>query len=204
MAFTVTRPAGNVGTDSVAYARALARQGQDIGRVARVPDPGNAVRRWVPAWDSREAAERFAECLREESGDDGWRVEASDAEPSEGPLGPVVLQLIQRSDGLVFLLHPLSGNMIRSAFPDATPALTNAFVSEEAWVRFSQKHGGLVKLVDQVAPVLTGLDPAQLAGLGYAIVDAEDDRTWHYQPPRDAAPGHAPPGGVAAVAVAVV
>ena len=53
----------------------------------------------------------------------------TDAPASNGPFGPVLIQLVRRSDGLAWMLHPLSLAMIREAFAGATPAVTSALIN---------------------------------------------------------------------------
>jgi hypothetical protein len=70
-------------------------------------------------WDSEEKARAFADKLNKRTRDDAWRVIKVDAPPSKGPMGPLIVQVGRRANGLVFALHPLSRAMIQSAFPDA-------------------------------------------------------------------------------------
>lgn len=191
MGFTVTRPVGTKDAEFEAYVRLLRQQGKELGNLPRVPDPENPKRRWVYVWDTQQEAQHFADELKEETGYNGWRVEPTAAPPSNGPFGPVLFQLARRSDGLVLALHPLSLAMIREAFPKAPPAATNAFVNRETWNDFQQTQGSLSDLVETVIPSLTGLSMDQLTDLGYAVIDADDDRTWVYVPPAGAANGPA-------------
>jgi hypothetical protein len=189
MGFVVTRPGGTKDVEFEAYARLLRQQGKDLGNLPRVPDPENPKRRWVYVWNTEREAEQFANELNEETGNGAWRVVPSAAPPSNGPFGPVLIQLARRSDGLVFALHPLSLAMIREAFPNAAPATTNAFIDVQTWDDFQKTQGRLVDLVREIAPSLTGLTQDQLTDLGYAVLDAETDRTWVYAPPRSVAQG---------------
>ena len=183
MGFTVTLPGGTKDSEFEAYARLLRQGGKELGKLPRVPDPEDPRRRWAYVWSTQEDAQRFADELRAETGVRGWRVEPTAAPPSEGPFGPVLFQLARRSDGLVLALHPLSRAMIREAFPDTTPGATNAFISLQTWNDFLTTHGTLQSLVEGVIPSLTGLDLGKLNELGYAVIDADMDRTWVYVPP---------------------
>jgi hypothetical protein len=188
MGFTVTRPGGTKDAEFEAYARLLRQQGKDLGNLPRVPDPVNPGRRWVYVWNGQEEAQQFADELNEETGDGVWRVEPTAAPASNGPFGPVLIQLARRSDGLVFALHPLSLVMIREAFPGARPSARNAVIDIQTWNDFLKTQGSLGALVEGIAPSLTGLNKDQLTDLGYAVIDADSDRTWVYVPPAGVAP----------------
>ena len=189
MGFTVTRPVGTKDAEFEAYARLLRQQGKDLGNLPRVPDPENPRRRWVYVWNTQEEAHRFVEELQEQTGDNGWRVVPTAAPPSNGPFGPVLFQLARRSDGSVLALHPLSLAMIREAFPDATPGAANAIINTQIGNDFLKTQGSLSDLVEEIAPSLTGLSMDQLTDLGYAVIDADTDRTWIYVPPASVAQG---------------
>jgi hypothetical protein len=191
MGFVVTRPMGTKDAEFEAYARLLRQQGKDLAKLPRVPDPKNPRRRWVYVWDSRQEAQQFADELNEQTGNGAWFVETTEAPPREGAFGPVLIQLARRSDGLAFALHPLSAALIRTAFPDAKPATTNAFIDIQTWKDFQKAQGKLGDLVEEIAPSLTGLDKGQLTELGYAVIDADDDRTWVHVPPAGVAQGQA-------------
>jgi hypothetical protein len=183
MGFTVTKPVGTRDAEFEAYVRLLRQQGKDLANLPRVPDPENPTRRWVYVWNTQEEAQQFADELKEQTGDNGWHVKPTAAPPSKGPFGPVLIQLARRSDGLVFALHPLSRAMIQDAFPDLLPGATNAFVNMQTWNDFLRSHGELTNLAAEIVPSLTGLNREQLTELGYAVIDADNDRTWVYVPP---------------------
>jgi hypothetical protein len=189
MGFTVTRPPGTKDAEFEAYVRLLRQQGKDLGNLPRVPDPANPTRRWVYVWGTKEEAQQFADELQKETGDNGWRVEPTAAPPSNGPFRPVLFQLARRSDGSVLALHPLSLAMIREAFPDARPGAANAIINTQTWNDFLTTQGRLTDLVEEIAPSLTGLSMEQLTDLGYAVIDADTDRTWLYVPPASVAEG---------------
>src|SRR5947209_9514975 len=131
MGFTVTRPVGAKDAAFEAYVRLLRQQGKDLANLPRVPDPENPRRRWVYVWNTQEEAQQFADELKEQTGDNGWRVEPTAAPPSNGPFGPVLFQLARRSDGSVLAMHPLSLAMIRAAFPDAKPGAAHAIMNKQ-------------------------------------------------------------------------
>lgn len=183
MGFTVTRPVGTRDAEFEAYVRLLRQQGKDLGKLPRVPDPQNPKRRWVYVWNTKEEAQQFADDLMEETGDNGWHVEPTAAQPSQGPFGPVLFQLARRSDGSVLALHPLSRALIREAFPEAKPGMANAILNAQTPNGSLKAPKGLTDLVDEIAPALTGLTMTQLTDLGYAVIDADTDQTWLYVPP---------------------
>ena len=191
MGFTVTRPTGTKDAEFEAYIRLLRQQGKDLGKLPRVPDPAAPHRRWVYVWNSAEEAQNFADELKERTGDAAWYVEQTAAPPSEGPFGPVLVQLARRADGLSFALHPLSRAMIHNGFPNVLPGVTNAFIDAQTWSDFLKTQGHLSDLVANVLPSLTGLNTDQLTDLGYAVLDADTDRTWVYVPPAGVVHNHA-------------
>lgn len=186
MGFTVTRPVGTKDAEFEAYVRLLRQRGVDLGNLPRVPDPENPRRRWVYVWNTREEAEEFAKELRGETGDAGWCVEQTTAPPSQGPFGPLLIQLARRSDGLVFALHPLGLALMRQAFPQVRPLVRDAFIDTKTWNDFQRTQGELSDLAEEVIPSLTRLSKEQLADLGYAVIDADTERTWVYVPPAGA------------------
>jgi hypothetical protein len=194
MGFTVTGPMGTKDAEFETYARLLRQQGKDLGNLPRVPDPENPERRWVYVWGIEEEARRFADELKEQSGVAGWRVEETATPPSNGPFGPILIQLARRSDGLVLTLHPLSLAMIREAYPEANPSATNTFINTQTWNDFLKTQGNLSDLLEEIVPILTGLSLNQLNDVGYAAIDADNDRTWVYVPPAGVAQSQARPG----------
>jgi hypothetical protein len=183
MGFVVTHPGGTKDAEFEAYARLLRQKGKDLGNLPRVPDPEDPKRRWAYVWSDEAEARRFAEELSAETGNGPWRVDSTATPPSHGPFGPILIQLARRADGLVFALHPLSLAMIRESFPQARPAATSSFIDPPAWNRFREAQRSLHDLVEEVGPTLTGLEKDQFIDLGYAVVDADTDRTWVYTPP---------------------
>ena len=187
MGFTVTRPVTQ-DSEFEMYARLLRQQGKDLGNLPRVSDPESPGRRWVYVWKKQDEAQQFADELKAQTGKTGWHVVPTAATPSNGPFGPLLIQLSRRSDGLVFALHPLSLALIREAFPTATPGVSNAFIDSETWNDFQVTHGGLESLVEEVLPALTGLSENDLVLVGYAVIDADTEQTCVYVPPAATVP----------------
>jgi hypothetical protein len=181
MGFTVYHEGGTKDAEFEAYARLLRQRGADLGKLPRVPEPATN-RRWLYVWNTREEAEAFARELKKRTGDRAWSVLELNAPISEGPLGPILIQLTRRGDGLSFTLHPLSLALIRSAFPQVGPT-TRTFIDTELWYDFLRTRGDLAELTRQIAPGLTGLQLEQLERLGYAVVDDDTDETLVYSPP---------------------
>jgi hypothetical protein len=193
MGFTVTGPMGTKDAEFETYARLLRQQGKDLGNLPRVPDPENPGRRWVYVWGVEAEARQFVDELKEQTGITGWRVEETAATPSSGPFGPVLIQLARRSDGLVLTLHPLSLAMIREAYPNTKPSATNTFINTQTWTDFLKTQGSLGDLLKEIVPILTGLGLNQLNDLGYAVIDADSNRTWAYVPPAGVAENQSRP-----------
>jgi hypothetical protein len=185
MAFTVSRNGGGTrDAEFEAYARLLRQQGVDLGRLPRVPEPGTA-RRWLYVWDSRDKAQAFADELTKRTRDNAWAVIEVAAPPSEGPMGPILVQVGRRANGLVFGLHPLSRAMIRSAFPDAKGTATTLSIQFETLEEFLAAHGSIEALAREVVPTLTGLKLPDLERLGYALIEEDTDRTLVFVRPGD-------------------
>jgi hypothetical protein len=186
MGFTVNHPGGTRDAEFQTYARLLRQRGVDLGKLPRVRDP-ITNRRWLYVWNTPEEARAFAEELKDQTGDPAWQVVEVNGSPSEGPLGPLVIQLVRQSDGLTFALHPLSRATIRSAFPQAVSATTYATIDLPTWADFKTTRGGLGDLVRELAPSLTGLSAAELDAVGYSVVDADTQETLLTVPPAVAA-----------------
>jgi hypothetical protein len=190
MGFTVTGPVGTKDAEFEAYARLLRQHGKHLGNLPRVPDPQNPRRRWVSVWDTEEEAQKFADELKEQTGDSAWYVAATAAPTSNGPFGPVLIQPARHPDGLSLALHPLSLAMIREAFADAAPAASSTFISTQTWHDFRKTRGDLSELAKEILPPLTGLSSDKLTDLGFAVIDADTDQTWVYVPPAFVANGY--------------
>jgi hypothetical protein len=185
MAFTVSRNGGTTrDAEFEAYARLLRQQGVDLGRLPRVPEPGTG-RRWLYVWDSRDEAQAFADELKKRTRNNAWAVSEVAVPPSEGPMGPILVQVGRRANGLVFGLHPLSRAMIRSAFPDAKGTATTLAIQFETLEEFLAAHGSIEALAREVVPTLTGLKLPELERLGYALIEEDTDRTLVFVRPGD-------------------
>jgi hypothetical protein len=185
MGFTVTRDGGTKDNEFEAYARLLRQQGVDLGRLPRVPEPGTN-RRWLYVWDTHAQAQAFADELKKRTRDPAWQVIQVSVPSSEGPLGPVLIQLARRGDGLIFAVHSLSQAMIRSAFPAAFGVHTVS-IDTQRWDDFRKSGGTLADLVRQIAPTLTGLSDEQLGTLGYAVIDDQSKEALVSVSPAEAA-----------------
>jgi hypothetical protein len=185
MAFTVSRnDGGTKDAEFEAYARLLRQQGVDLGKLPRAPDPGTG-RRWLYVWNEKAAAETFAEELRKRTRDNNWTVVEVAAPPSEGPMGPIIVQVGRRSTGLVFELHPLSRAMIQSAYPTAKPTAATISISFQTLQDFTSTYGSIADLAAEVVPTLTGLSASELSKLGYALIEDDTNKTLVFVPPGD-------------------
>jgi hypothetical protein len=184
MPYTVTQTGGATDADFLDYTRLLRQTGLDLARLPRVAEPGTR-RRWLCAWNRQDEAQAFADELNQDRPPPVWEALEVSGPVSEGPLGPFVIQLVRQSDGLTFALHPLSRALIRSAFPRAAIALTYATIDTATWQDFRKTRGNLGTLVADIVPNLTGLTREQAERLGYAVVDADNDKTLVLVPPAD-------------------
>ncbi len=185
MGFTVNRAGGTKDNEFETYARLLRQQGVNLGKLPRVPEPGTK-RRWLYVWDTQTKAQAFADEMKKCTGDPAWEVVPVDAPPSEGPMGPILIQLARRGDGLVFALHSLSLALIRSAYPKAF-GVNSVAIDTQRWYDFRKTQGNLADLVRQIAPSLTGLSIEELETLGYAVIDDQSEETLVFVPPAEAA-----------------
>lgn len=181
MGFTVTYPGGTKDSEFQTYARLLRQSGIDLGRLPRVPEP-NTRRKWLHVWPDREQAETFRARLAEETGDPSWAVEEVTSPPTNGPLGPLLVECARQSGRFTFGLHPLSRQMVRSAFSGAVGA-SSVNIDQRTWDEFRAGGGNFAGLVRMVLPALTGLTAQQVEDLGYAVLDTDSERTLVYQPP---------------------
>ena len=182
MAFTVSRlGAGTYNSEFEAYARLLRQRGVDLGKLPRAPDPMTG-RHWLYVWSNEADAQAFADELKRNTEDTEWVVQAVSAPPSEGPLGPIIVQVGRRVGALVFGLHPLSRTMIQSAFPTAKrPAVTVSIAHET----LQTTRGTLKDLTQEVLPSLTGLTLSEIEKVGYAVIEEDSDRTLVFVKPGD-------------------
>jgi hypothetical protein len=174
MAFTVTRPGGTKDRDFAAYARLLEKHNIDLTRTPRTPEPGTESR-WLYVWDDRAAADAFARELRKATKDKAWLVHAvAEDQVSEGPLGPVEIDVGCQSDGCTYMLHPTSLGLLKKKFPRAR-TVRSVFLGTDTHVAAQEQFGDDVW--DQVAILLTGLSRSQLDELGgYIVYDPTNDR----------------------------
>jgi hypothetical protein len=185
MAFTVGRKDGGTkDAEFEAYVRLLRQQGVDLGRLPRAPEPRTG-RRWLYVWDSREQAQAFAHELEKRTHDPSWVVFEVAAPSSEGPLGPIMVQVGRRASGLVFGLHPSSRAMILSAFPDAKGAAATISINFDTSQDLSNTHGSIEDLARRVVPTLTGLKAHELEKVGYALIEDDTNRTLVFVRPGD-------------------
>lgn len=186
MGFTVSHADGVTNdADFKDYTRLLRGQGIDLGKVPRAPEPGTG-RRWLYVWDTKPQAQKFANALKRET-NSSWVVREVVTPPSEGPLGPIIVQTGWAADEVVFQTHPSGRAIIRSAFPNARLAATTI------GIRFDTPPGGspprvsVPALAREMLPTLTGLDAQELARLGYVLIEDDADRTLAFVPPGDIA-----------------
>jgi hypothetical protein len=182
MGFTVIYPGGTKDAEFQAYARLLRQSGVDLGNSPRVSEPGTE-RRWLYVWNTREEAQVFADELKKRTRQQEWRVYETNASASEGPLGPLWIQLVRHADGLTFALHPLSRALLKTAYPSSRTVVTNAFIDTKTWYDYRGTKGGLDELVWDLLPNLTGLGPEDIRELGYQVLDADTDETLVSAPP---------------------
>jgi hypothetical protein len=189
MAFTVSRNGGSTkDAEFEAYTRLLRQQGVDLGKSPRAPEPGTG-RRWLYAWDSREKAQAFADTLKKRTRDNAWAVVEVAAPRSEGPMGPIIVQVGRRSTGLVFGLHPSSRVMIQSAFPGTKGMANTISINFDSFPDFLTPYGSFENLARAVVPTLTGLKLQELEKLGFALVEDDTDRTLAFVRPGDLVQG---------------
>jgi hypothetical protein len=175
MAFLVHRNDGATNdSEFEAYARLLRQRGVDLGNLPRAPEPG-AGRRWLYAWDSREQAQAFADELKHRTRDDAWEVVQVDTPPSQGPMGPIIIQVGR----------PLSRATIQSAFPGAKGSATTVSLNFDVGDDLRNLPGRLHDLAREFVPTLRGLKLPELEQLGYAMIEDDTDRTLVFVRPHD-------------------
>jgi hypothetical protein len=177
MFYTVSREGGMDVHQFDAYVRSMNQWGIDIGHTRRTPEPGTRAR-WLPVWQDRAEAERFAEELQTRK-DRNWRVYPVDeSEVSEGGLGPVDVAIALGSDGCSYGLDPYSRRLIHKRFPNARPLqIVSIRTQMQPDYQTAHRH-----LWDQVVRLLTGLTDEQLDELGgYRLYD-QDRKEFLRQP----------------------
>jgi hypothetical protein len=155
MGFTVTRQGGTKDVEFEAYSRLLRQKGVDLANLRRVPEPGTG-RRWLYVWNSQAEAQAFADELKNRTGDPAWEVVEVNAQPSEGPLGPIEVQVLRQADGWTFALHPLSKQTVQKVFP-ASCRQGSVFIRTDTAQDFQTTQGDMAGLAEQVVLILTGL-----------------------------------------------
>ena len=172
MGFTVTHQGGTKDVEFETYARLLRQKGVDLARLNRVPEPSDS-RRWLYVWHVKADAEAFADTLKKRTRDNAWEVVQVNAAPSEGPLGPVEIQVGRQSNGWTFILHPFSRQMLEEVFPDSR-RVPSVFIATDTRRDFQSTMGDVADLAEQVAIILTGVSIDQLTNKfgGYRVYDA--------------------------------
>jgi hypothetical protein len=172
MGFTVARQGGTKDVEFEAYARLLRQKGVDLAKLKRVPEPGTN-NRWLYVWNAEKDAKAFAEELKLRTRDDAWEVVPVNALPSEGPLGPVEIQVGRQSNGWTFALHPFSRQMLQQVFPGSRQ-VPSVFIGTDTQQNFQATMGNIADLAEQVAIILTGVSTEQLLSSfgGYRVYDA--------------------------------
>ena len=182
MAYTVYFPGGNTDSEFQAYLRLLRQNGVDIGNAPRIPDP-ETQNKWLYVWNSKKDAEAFRDELASITGTEDWGVHETHAQPSDGPLGPIILLLTRSAAEFNFSVHALSRAMLKSAFPESAPTASSVSVDFEKWHDFKKVHGNAIGLIEGITPALTGLDGTQIADIGVQVFDADRDKTVIFIPP---------------------
>jgi hypothetical protein len=160
--------------DHAEYARLLRQQGIDLANAPRVLEPVSG--RWLFVWEHEPDARRFAKELARITSADAWRVEKVTGHASLGPLGPLMVELSRRSDGLLFGLHPLSRLVLQTAFPACIGA-SSVFYDAQRWRDYRQSGGRFDDLAWKMALALTGLPEDQLDEIGIVVIDDDTDET---------------------------
>jgi hypothetical protein len=174
MPYTVVNPNGAKSEAYQLYSRMLRKQKVDLGKAPRTLEPGTC-RRYLYIWDDREKAQLFAKEMKKRSGDREWEVRQVKTPVSEGPLGPIFIDVTSQSNGWHFSLHLLSQALLNSAYPQWLGP-TSIFMDIPTWNEFQKKRGDLSVLAEQMATTLTGLDAVQLRAVGYVLCDVEKDQ----------------------------
>jgi hypothetical protein len=182
--YTVERPGGSKDHEFQAYVDLLEEIGIDISNVPRTPEP-SASNRWLYVWRDRGQAERFARELRARTREPSWRVHAFEPYVEEtGPLAPLVVYSIDRSDGTEFRMDPNSQARVMRHFPNANLA-GDVFFSTQTLDEFERQQR---PIWDQVIINLLGISQDSIDQLGgIRVVDEVDGETLHERLPEAAA-----------------
>lgn len=171
MGFTVTRQGGTQDIEFEEYAILLRQRGLDLSKLQRVPEPTTG-RRWLPVWNTKAEAQAFADELKERTEDSAWEVVRVNGRQSEGPLGPIEIQVARGIDGWAFALHPLSRLMLQQLFPGSCRRDSVSILTETRKdFQFTQQD--VAELAEQVAIILTGLNLETITETfgGYMVYD---------------------------------
>ena len=152
----------------------LRQQGIDLAHAPRVLHAASG--RWLHVWDDEAGARRFAKELAGRTTGDAWQVEMVGVPVALGPLGPLLIELSRRSDGLLFGLHPLSRMVLSGAFPKALGA-SSVFFDAQRWRDYRASGGTFADLAWKMAQALTGLSEAELDEVGIEVIDDDTDQT---------------------------
>jgi hypothetical protein len=171
MGFTVTRQGGTKDVEFEAYARLLRQKGVDLAKLSRVREPGTG-RRWLYVWNVEADARAFADELKKRTRDNAWEVVQVDAPASEGPLGPVEIQVGRQTNGWTFALHPFSRQMLQEVFPGSC-RVPSVSIANDTRTDFQATMGDLADLAGQVVLILTGVRIDQIMDKfgGYRVYD---------------------------------
>ncbi len=97
-----------------------------------------------------------------------------------GPLGPIDVVVVRRSDGYTYSLSLTSQKLISRAFPHAN-IVHNVFISPSAQADFERTQE---PIWGQVASILTGISEQQIQQLGgYRVIDYMSKRVVREAPP---------------------
>lgn len=176
MGYTVARPDGCTDWEFDEYKRLLRKQGVVLGRAPRVRDP-LTDQRWLYFWEDRAGADKHVAALRRPKKDASWRVIEVPGPPSVGPLGPVVIQLIDSGRHFLLGTGALARHLSETAYPGALRVVDRVEIDRDTWQEYQSRRGGLTALVRDVGPALTGLTVPELEAIGYSVVDEQDYRT---------------------------
>ncbi len=181
MPFMVYNPNGAKIDPYQSYSRVLRQQGVDLGKAPRILEPGTH-RRYLYVWDNREKAQAFAKEMKKRTDNQEWEVRPVETPVSEGPLGPIYIDVTPHSYGWDFTLHPLSQALLHSAYPQWLGP-TSIFMDLQTWQEFQKKRGDLSVLAEQTAITMTGLNVEQLQTVGYVLYDLDKDQELFYMAP---------------------
>ncbi len=118
-----------------------------------------------------------ASWFKKRTRDNAWEVVPVDASPSEGPLGPVEIQVGRQNSGWTFALHPFSRQMLQELFPDSC-RVPSVFIASDNRQNHQTTMGNLAHLSEQVAIILTGVGMDEIRDKfgGYRVYDPVDKK----------------------------